>query len=91
MLVVKAKKLLAYFESHPVVVYTSYPMKQIFHKLDKSERMLKWSIVLCGLDITFICHTIIKAQAIADFLTEHSFLDTTATPEEEPKSIKLDT
>lgn len=53
--------------------------------------MLKWSIVLYGLDIIFVRHTAIKAHAIADFLAEHSFLDKTATPEEEPKSRKLDT
>lgn len=37
-LVVIARKLQAYFESYPVVVYTNYPLKQIFHKLDNREK-----------------------------------------------------
>lgn len=37
--------------------------------------MLKWSIELCSLDISFAPRTAIKAQALADFLTEHSFTD----------------
>lgn len=33
-LVISARKLKVYFESHLVVVYTNAPLKQIFHKLD---------------------------------------------------------
>lgn len=35
-LVIAARKLRAYFESHPIVVYTNYLLEQIFHKLDQS-------------------------------------------------------
>lgn len=50
-LVITTQKLRAYFESHPFTVYTNYPLKQIFQKLDQSGRMLRWSIELCGLDL----------------------------------------
>lgn len=74
-LVVSARKLRAYFESHPITVYTNAPLRQIYHKLDQSGRMLKWSIELCGYDITFAPRTAIKAQALADFLVEATFSD----------------
>lgn len=37
--------------------------------------MLKWSIELCSLYISFAPQAAIKAQALADFLIEHSFTD----------------
>lgn len=37
--------------------------------------MLKWSIELCGLEITFASRTAIKAQTLADFLVEHTFTE----------------
>lgn len=72
-LVILARKLQAYFDSHLVVVYTNYPLKQIFHKLDQLGRMLRWPIELYGLDLTFAPWTAIKAQALTDFLAEYSF------------------
>lgn len=95
-LVVSTRKLRAYFESHPIIVYTNAPLRQIYHKLDQSGRMLKWSIELCGYDITFAPRTAIKAQALADFLVEATFSDQSAetaiipyTPPERSESWTL--
>lgn len=57
-LVISTRKLKPYFESHPIVVYTDAPLRQIFHKLDQSGRM---SIELCRQEITFKPRTVIKA------------------------------
>lgn len=89
-LVIAARNFRAYFESHLIVVYTNYPLEQIFYKLDQSRRILKWSIKLCGLEITFVPWTVIKVQALADFLAEYSFSDTRVNFEEEFKSGKAD-
>lgn len=40
-LVISTQKLRAYFESHPVTIYTNHPLKPIFHKLDQPGRMLR--------------------------------------------------
>lgn len=66
--VVSTRKLHSYFESHTIVVYTNYPLKHVFHKLDQSQRMLQWSIELCGYNLKFAPRTAIKAQALLDFL-----------------------
>lgn len=68
-LIVSTCKLKAYFESHPIVIYTNAPLTQIFHKI--------WSIELCGLDITFLPRATIKAQALAYFFVENSFNEET--------------
>lgn len=74
-LVISTRSLRAYFKSHTVVVYTNHPLKQIFHKLDQSRRMLRWSIKLCGCDIRFAPRIAIKAQTLSNFLAELSFTE----------------
>lgn len=76
-LIVFARKFRAYFESHPIVVYMNAPLRKISHKLDQSGRMLKWSIELRGLDITFVPKIVIEAQTLADFLVESSLTENT--------------
>lgn len=85
-LVILARKLRAYFDSHLVVVYTNYPLKQIFHKLDQLGRMLRLPIELYGLDLTFAPWTAIKAQALIDFFVEYSFSDTPTLDEKSDPS-----
>lgn len=74
-LVISSRKLKAYFESHPILIYINVPLRQVFHKMDQSDRMLRWSIKLCGQDITFMPRTTIKVQALTDFLVEGSFTE----------------
>lgn len=42
------------------------------------------------MEITFVPRTVIKAQALGDFLAKHSFSDTRVNSEEEFKSEKAD-
>ncbi|XP_059635696.1 uncharacterized protein LOC132277870 [Cornus florida] len=64
------RKLKHYFESHPIVVLTTFPIRMILHKPDLSGRMTKWAIELSSFDITYEPKTAIKGQAVANFLLE---------------------
>ncbi|XP_062100048.1 uncharacterized protein LOC133805917 [Humulus lupulus] len=64
------KKLRQYFESHTIIVYTDYPLKQILSKPDLSRRLSKWEIELGTYDIQFSPRKAKKGQVLADFLVE---------------------
>ena len=64
------RKLLHYFTDHEVVVVTSYPLKDIICNHDAAGWISKWALELMGHDIRYIPRTAIKSQALADFITE---------------------
>lgn len=69
-LVIAARKLRQYFQSHPIVVLTNQPLRHILQKPDVSGRLMKWAIELGEFDIEFKPCLSIKAQALADFIAE---------------------
>ncbi|XP_011078144.1 uncharacterized protein LOC105161956 [Sesamum indicum] len=69
-LVITARNLRPYFQSHPIVVLTNHPLKQVMAKPDTSGRMVKWAVELGEFDIEFQTRNAIKAQVFADFLVE---------------------
>ncbi|KAL0462545.1 UNVERIFIED_CONTAM: hypothetical protein Slati_0142100 [Sesamum latifolium] len=69
-LVVTARRLRPYFLSHPIGVRTNTPLKQTFGKPDTSRRLVKWAMELSEYDISYLPRTTIKAQALADFVSE---------------------
>ncbi|KAL0402736.1 UNVERIFIED_CONTAM: hypothetical protein Slati_4303500 [Sesamum latifolium] len=69
-LVVTARRLRPYFLSHPVGVKTNTPLKQTLGKPDTSGRLMKWAVELSEYDISYLPRTIIKVQALADFISE---------------------
>ncbi|XP_022855637.1 uncharacterized protein LOC111376864 [Olea europaea var. sylvestris] len=64
-LVSAARKLRPYFQSHSVVVMTSFPLKQILHKPELSGPLTKWGVELSKYDISFAPCTTIKSQVLA--------------------------
>ncbi|XP_022851528.1 uncharacterized protein LOC111373252 [Olea europaea var. sylvestris] len=80
-LIVTARKLRQYFQSHPIIVLTNQPLKHILQRLDVSGRLLKWAIELGEFDIEFKPRPSIKAQALADFIAE-------LTPKTERPGVK---
>jgi hypothetical protein len=64
------RKLLHYFESHPVHVVTSQGLREIIGNRLTTGRIAMWALKLMGLDITYILQTAIKSQALADFVVE---------------------
>ncbi|KAL0449277.1 UNVERIFIED_CONTAM: hypothetical protein Slati_1484100 [Sesamum latifolium] len=77
-LVITTRKLRPYFLTHPVGVKTNVPLKQTLGKPNTSGRLIKWAVELSEYDISYLPHTTIQAQALADFISE-----TTGAPREE--------
>ena len=74
------KKLHYYFKTHPIIVITDFPIKQILRKPDLSGRLTKWAIDLEVYDIRYLPKAAKKRQVMTDFLVEiQSF---TAEPEQ---------
>ncbi|CAA0834169.1 Unknown protein, partial [Striga hermonthica] len=69
-LIIAARKLRPYFLEHSVIVFTSYPLRQVLHRPDTSGRMIKWAIELGQFDIQYRPRTSIKAQVLSDFIAE---------------------
>ncbi|KAI3678508.1 hypothetical protein L6452_37803 [Arctium lappa] len=71
-LVMAAKKLRHYFESHPITVVTNFPLKSVLRKPELKGRLAKWSIYLSNYDMDFKPKMAIKSQVLADFVTDFS-------------------
>ncbi|KAL0404302.1 UNVERIFIED_CONTAM: hypothetical protein Sradi_2071000 [Sesamum radiatum] len=69
-LVITASKLRPYFLSYPVGVRTNILLKQVLGKPETSGRLIKWAIELSEYDISYLPRTTVKAQALADFVSE---------------------
>ncbi|XP_073121764.1 uncharacterized protein [Henckelia pumila] len=69
-LVTAARKLRPYFQSHPIIVLTNHPLKQIISSPEASGRMVKWAVELSQYGIEYFPRPAIKAQILADFLVE---------------------
>jgi hypothetical protein len=86
--VITARKLRQYFQSHKIVVKTDYPIKIVLRKPDLAGRMVAWAVELSEFDITFSPRGAIKSQILADFILELS------TPpkenSEEPWTLSVD-
>ncbi|KAL0434461.1 UNVERIFIED_CONTAM: hypothetical protein Slati_2780400 [Sesamum latifolium] len=80
-LIVAARKLHPYFQSHHVTVLTNQPLKHILASPNASGRMTKWAVELSEHDIEFEPRLAIKAQALADFILE-------ATGDEDSKHLQ---
>ncbi|XP_020977986.1 uncharacterized protein LOC110271420 [Arachis ipaensis] len=81
-LMVTARRLRHYFQSHTIVVRTNHPLRQILTKPELAGRLTKWSIELSEFDIQFQPRSALKAQVLADFITE-------LTPDEHNKTWEL--
>jgi hypothetical protein len=86
--VITARKLRQYFQSHKIVVKTDYPIKKVLRKPDLAGRMVAWAVELSEFNITFSPRGAIKSQILADFILELS------TPpkenSEEPWTLSVD-
>jgi hypothetical protein len=69
-LLISSRKLRPYFQSHPIIVLTDYPLRKAMNKLDAAGRLVQWSIEMSEFHIDYRPRTAIKAQALADFIAE---------------------
>jgi len=70
--VISARKLRPYFQSHTVEVLTNQPLRTILHSPSQSGRLAKWAVELSEFDIDYKTRTCAKSQVLADFLVELS-------------------
>ncbi|KAI5344469.1 hypothetical protein L3X38_012346 [Prunus dulcis] len=69
-LVVSARRLRPYFQSHTIHVLTNQPLRQVLQKLETSGMLVKWAIELGEFDIHYKPRPATRGQAVADFLSE---------------------
>jgi hypothetical protein len=55
------RKLRHYFESHPVMVVTSFPLGEVIQNQDATGRIAKWVLKLIGEGITYAPRAMIKS------------------------------
>ena len=70
-----AQKLRPYFQAHIIKVIIDQPLRQILSNFDALGRMLWWSVELDEFDIQYSPKTAIKAQVLADFISELTLED----------------
>lgn len=71
-LIMTSRKLRPYFQCHPIIVVTTYPLRNILHKHELSGRLAKWAIELSEYKIAYQPRTAIKSQVLADFVADFS-------------------
>ena len=64
------KKLVHYFDAHPITVVTSFPLGEIINNRDVTGRIAKWALELVAYGITYVPRMSIKSQALANFVAE---------------------
>ncbi|GKU95478.1 hypothetical protein SLEP1_g8835 [Rubroshorea leprosula] len=88
--VTSARKLRPYFQSHPIIVLTDQPLRQILQKPECSGRLIKWAVELGEFEITFQQRSAIRAQALADFVVECTPCPSTSTLEPNEWTLYVD-
>jgi hypothetical protein len=71
-------KLRHYFEAHPVMVVSSFPLGEIIRNPDAAGRIAKWSVGLMGETLAYAPRKVIKSQILADFVAD--WMDTQLPP-----------
>ena len=69
-LVLAARRLRPYFLAHTIIVRTNSPLGRVLLNPEASGRLIKWTTELSEFDIQYQPRSAIKAQSLADFVTE---------------------
>ncbi|XP_042436918.1 uncharacterized protein LOC122022872 [Zingiber officinale] len=69
-LVLAAQRLLPYFLAHTTIVMTNSPLGRVLLNPEAFGRLIKWTTELNEFDIQYQPRTTIRAQSLADFVTE---------------------
>jgi hypothetical protein len=79
---ITARKMKHYFEAHKIVIVSDYPIGIILHNKDTMGQIVRWSIELTMHDITFIHHSMVKSQVLAEFMAEYMEIQMPSTAAE---------
>jgi hypothetical protein len=55
------RKLRHYFEAHPVMVVSSFPLGEVIHNPNAAGRITKWSVKLMGETLAYAPRKVIKS------------------------------
>jgi hypothetical protein len=69
-ILITRRKLWHYFESHPVMVVSSFPLGEVIQNQDDTGRITKWALELMGEGITYAPWAAIKSYVLVDFIAE---------------------
>jgi hypothetical protein len=75
-LLIIACKLSHYFQAHQIEVHTSSTLGEILNNMEATDKIAKWAIELSMYDIVYKPRTVIKAQALSDFVAEWTEIQT---------------
>ena len=67
---ITSRKLVHYFQAHPILVVTSFPIGDILHNRDATGRIAKWAVELRSFELSFQPQMAIKSQALINFIAE---------------------
>nr|ABW81180.1 gag-pol-polyprotein1 [Arabidopsis cebennensis] len=70
VVVVSARKVRPYFQSHSIIVMAPMPLHAILHSPSQSGRLPKWAVELSEYDIEYRNKTCAKSQVLAGFIIE---------------------
>ncbi|XP_042441455.1 uncharacterized protein LOC122026808 [Zingiber officinale] len=69
-LVLAARRLRPYFLAYTIIVMTNSPLGRVLLNPEASGRLIKWTTKLSKFNIQYQPRSVIKVQALADFITE---------------------
>ena len=72
-LIVVSRKLRPYFQAYTILVMTDQPLRKAIGRPDVARRMVQWAVELIQFDVDYRPRTVIKAQALADFVAELNY------------------
>ncbi|KAK3003449.1 hypothetical protein RJ639_018209 [Escallonia herrerae] len=80
-LIISARRLRPYFQSHTIVVLTDQPLRKVLMSPEASGRLVNWSVESGEFDLQYKPRTAVKAQALEDFIVECTL------PEDPPQLV----
>src|SRR5438132_120355 len=76
VVLITSRKLVHYFQAHPVTVVTNLLIGEILHNRDAIGRIAKWVVELGSFELTFQPWMAIKSQSLIDFIAEWTEVQT---------------
>jgi ribonuclease HI len=70
------RKLRHYFDAHPIMVVSKYPLREVIQNPKAKGRIAKWALELMGQNITYAPLSAIESQVLADFMAEWTEMQT---------------
>ena len=74
-LVIAARKLKPYFQTHTMVVLTDKPLRKAMSNPEATGWMALWEIELSEFDVQYCLHTAMKGQVVANFFAKFSNME----------------